>query len=398
MRMFHSIAYIVSGLMILALSLTNSSQSVEATATEPIVIGHRGASGYRPEHTLAAYRLAIQMGADFIEPDLVATKDGVLIARHENNIAETTDVAGHPEFAGKNTTKMIDGTAVTGWFTEDFTLSEIKTLKAVERLPQLRPKNNAACAADAVALSDPNVCKVPTLQEVIDLVKHEEKSGAHTSRRNGRVGIYPETKHPSYFQSINLPLEPKLVDVLDRNGYRGRSAPVFIQSFEVANLKQLDKLTDVPIVQLIDDKSLKPYDFVLAGDPRTYANLVTPAGLAEIATYADGIGPWKNNIVPRDANNNLLPPTSLVTDAHAAGLLVHTWTFRAENNFLSNEFRQGVPPSPCVPADPACQAYLRNYGDLAGEIRLFLDLGVDGFFTDHPDKGVFARDTWLANQ
>jgi glycerophosphoryl diester phosphodiesterase len=334
-----------------------------AAPSRPIVIGHRGASGYRPEHTLASYQLAIEMGADFIEPDLVATKDGVLVARHENDISGTTNVADHPEFAARRTTKVIDGVPITGWFTEDFTLAELKTLRAKERLPQLRPQNTAYDGR----------FEVPTLQEIIDLARH--------SGRGGRVGIYPETKHPSYFASIGLPLEERLVDILDRNGYRGKEAPVFIQSFEVGNLKKLRTMTRLPLIQLLD-ASGKPYDFVLSGDPRTYADLAKAAGLADIATYADGVGVNKSLIVPRDANNNLLPPTTLIRDAHAVGLLVHGWTFRAENNFLPNEFRLGNP------ADPD---YLRRYGDADAEDRLFFALGIDGEFADQPDIAVAAR-------
>ena len=248
----------------------------------PLIIGHRGASGYRPEHTLASYRLAIEMGADYIEPDLVSTKDHVLVARHENDITGTTDVASHPEFADRETTKTIDGVAHTGWFTEDFTLAELRTLRAKERLPLLRPANTAF----------DGLYRIPTFQEVIDLAK-----------RAG-VGIYPETKHPTYFDSIGLSLEEPLVATLNANGYRGRNAPVFIQSFEVSNLKELNRMTRVPLVQLIDEVGA-PYDFVARGDPRTYKDLITPAGLAEIATYADGIGPSKNLIVPRDAAGNL---------------------------------------------------------------------------------------------
>jgi glycerophosphoryl diester phosphodiesterase len=331
-----------------------------------MVIGHRGASGYRPEHTLASYRLAIEMGADYIEPDLVATKDHVLVARHENEIGGTTDVAGHPEFAGRRTTKTIDGVQVTGWFTEDFTLAELRTLRARERLPGLRPDNTAF----------DGLYHVPTLPEVIDLVK-----------RAG-VGIYPETKHPTYFDSVGLSLEEPLVATLDANGYRGRNAPVFIQSFEVGNLKELNRRTRVPLVQLLDETG-RPYDFVVAGDPRTYADLATPAGLAEIATYADGVGPSKNLIVPRDAAGNLLDPTSLVRDAHRAGLAVHPWTFRKENNFLPADFRQG---------DPASPQFLGATGDLPAELRLFFRLGVDGLFTDNADTAVAARHRLLADR
>jgi glycerophosphoryl diester phosphodiesterase len=328
-------------------------------ATLPIVIGHRGASGYRPEHTLASYQLATEMGADYIEPDLVSTKDHVLVARHENNIKDTTDVADHPEFADREATKVIDGVSVSGWFTEDFTLAELKTLRAKERLPAVRPANTAF----------DGLYQVPTFQQVIDLA------------RRRHVGIYPETKHPTYFRSIGLPLEGPLVRTLRANGYQGRNARVFIQSFEVGNLRRLNRMTDVPLVQLIDATG-KPYDFVVSGDPRTYADLVTPAGLAEVATYADGVGVNKDLIVPRDAQNRLLSPTTLVRDAHRAGLLVHSWTFRRENTFLPEDFRQGNPASP---------VYLQAPGDFPAELRLFYKLGLDGVFSDNPDVAVAVR-------
>jgi glycerophosphoryl diester phosphodiesterase len=325
----------------------------------PLVIGHRGASGYRPEHTLASYRLAIEMGADYIEPDLVSTKDHVLVTRHENNIADTTDVAAHPEFASRRTTKTIDGNPMTGWFTEDFTLAELRTLRAKERLPDLRPANTAF----------DGLYQVPTFQEVIDLAKQ------------AGVGIYPETKHPTYFDSIGLSLEEPLLATLRANGLTGPRAKVFIQSFETANLRELRVRTRLPLVQLIDATG-RPYDFVVSGDPRTYADLVTPAGLAEIATYAGGIGPNKDLIVPRDSAGNLLEPTSLVRDAHREGLVVHPWTFRRENNFLPLDFRQGNPASP---------EFLRAPGDLPAELRLFFRLGVDGVFSDNADVAVATR-------
>jgi glycerophosphoryl diester phosphodiesterase len=325
----------------------------------PLVIGHRGASGYRPEHTLASYRLAIEMGADYIEPDLVSTKDHVLVTRHENNIADTTDVAAHPEFASRRTTKTIDGNPMTGWFTEDFTLAELRTLRAKERLPDLRPANTAF----------DGLYQVPTFQEVIDLAKP------------AGVGIYPETKHPTYFDSIGLSLEEPLLATLRANGLTGPRAKVFIQSFETANLRELRTRTRLPLVQLIDATG-RPYDFVVSGDPRTYADLVTPAGLAEIATYADGIGPNKDLIIPRDSAGNLLEPTSLVRDAHREGLVVHPWTFRRENNFLPLDFRQGNPASP---------EFLRAPGDLPAELRLFFRLGVDGVFSDNADVAVATR-------
>ncbi|MFB2833897.1 esterase-like activity of phytase family protein [Floridanema evergladense] len=333
------------------------------TGEIPIVIGHRGASGYRPEHTLAAYELAIDMGADYIEPDLVITKDGVLIARHENDITGTTDVADRPEFANRRTTKVVDGQSITGWFAEDFTLAELKTLRAKERLSFRDQSFNGQF-------------QIPTLQEVIDLAK---RKSAETGRT---IGIYPETKHPTFFQSIGLPLEDRLVDILNKNGYIGPDAPVYIQSFEVANLKYLRTKTQVPLVQLLDaidvgpDGRLietKPYDFVVSGDPRTYGDLRTPQGLAEIATYADGIGPWKRMIVSVDANNQTLPPTTLVQDAHAAGLLVHPYTFRNEPVYLAANYN----------------------GNPDAEYDQFYRLGVDGLFSDFSDTAVNERQDLL---
>ncbi len=275
----------------------------------PLVIGHRGASGYRPEHTLASYELAIQLGADFIEPDLVSTGDGILVARHENEISGTTNIATHSEFADRRTTKVIDGASITGWFTEDFTLAELKTLRAVERLPAVRQENTLYNG----------LFEVPTFQEVIDLVKRLSK-GSRT------IGIYPETKHPSYFQSIGLPLEEPLAETLQRNGLSSKNAAVFVQSFEVANLRKLSKLTGARLIQLFGGPSASPFDFVLAGNPKTYGQMATPAGLTEISTYAYGVGPDKNYVIPRDASGNLAQPTSFVADAHAAGLRVHPYT------------------------------------------------------------------------
>ena len=326
----------------------------------PLVIAHRGASAYRPEHTLAAYRLAIDMGADYIEPDVVATKDGQLVARHENEISTTTDVADHPEFAARRTTKVIDGQSLTGWFTEDFTLAELNTLRAVERLPQLRPANTAF----------DGLYEIPTLQEVVDLA---QEAG---------VGVYPETKHPTYFQSIGLALEPPLVEVLRENGLDRRRANVFVQSFEVANLRELNRMTRVKLVQLVGGSG-GPYDFVARGSSRTYDSLLTRAGLRGVARYADGIGPDKNRIVPRDEHGNLAEPTSLVRDAHHAGLLVHPYTFRPENEFLPASLRQGNPESP---------EYARARGDQPAELALFYRLGVDGVFADNADTALAVRD------
>jgi glycerophosphoryl diester phosphodiesterase len=350
---------VVTGAIAASQSRAGSVEREWRAHARPIVIGHRGASGYRPEHTLASYELAIALGADYIEPDLVSTKDHVLVARHENDISGTTDVAEHPEFAGRRTTKVVDGVSITGWFTEDFTLAELKTLRARERLPDLRPAN---------AVFD-RLFQIPTFQEVISLAKREG------------VGIYPETKHPTYFDRLGLSLEEPLVAALRANGLDRRNAPVFIQSFEVSNLKQLDGMTKVKLVQLLDAVG-KPFDFVVSGDPRTYADLATPAGLAGIARYADGIGPNKNLIVPRTVSNRLLAPTTLVRDAHRAGLVLHPWTFRRENSFLPEDFRQGNPASPL---------YLAAPGNLPGELELFYELGVDGVFSDNPDVAVAVR-------
>lgn len=325
----------------------------------PTVVGHRGASGYRPEHTLAAYEQAILQCADYIEPDLVSTRDGVLVARHENEIGGTTDVADHPEFADRRTTKVIDGTTITGWFTEDFTLAELRTLRAKERIPATRPGNTEF----------DGLYPVPTLDEVVDLARRSLTCDGEP------VGVYPETKHPSYFDSIDLSLEEPLVDTLEANGYGDRQDPVIIQSFETANLRELAGRTDVAIAQLVNCSGA-PYDLVAAGDARTYADLVTSGGLADIAGYADGIGVCKDVMIPRDASGRLAAPTPVIADAHDAGLLVHGWTFRRENRFLPTEFRSG--------------ADLDAPGDLPGEIAVFLEAGMDGFFTDNPDIGADA--------
>ncbi len=326
--------------------LTLSVQPARETPVsyQPIVIAHRGASGLRPEHTIAAYELAIEQGADFIEPDLVPTKDGHLVARHENEISETTDVAARPEFAARKTTKTIDGHAVTGWFTEDFTLAELKTLRARERLPLLR------------STEYDGKYEIPTLEEIIALAKAR------------KVGIYPETKHPTYFASIGLGTDAPLVTALDKAGWKTADAPVFIQSFEVENLKRLKGMTGVRLIQLVD-KGGAPAD----GAAPSYAAMVTPAGLKAVAAYAYGLGPNKGLIRDGDA-----APTSLVSDAHAAGLKVHPWTFRAENFFLPASLRNGMDP--------------RAHGRLGEEIARHLELGVDGVFTDFPLDGVRARD------
>ncbi len=344
------------------------------TAPAPIVIGHRGASGYAPEHTLTSYFIAIQQGADYIEPDLVSTRDGALIARHENEIGATTDVARHPEFASRKTRKLIDGTAVEGWFTEDLTLEEIKGLRARERIAELRPAN---------ARLDEQL-EIPTLEEILSLVRALDAQRAEAARARGaepppRIGVYPETKHPTYFARRGLALEAPLLGALRRYGYEEEGAPAFIQSFETANLEALRRETPIPLVQLIA-ASGAPYDFVERGDPRTYRDTITPRGLERIATYADAIGVEKVLVIPREADA-LGSPTSLVRDAHAAGLEVHAWTFRAENQFLPGSLRSG--------SDPAA------LGDVAAELEAYLEAGLDGFFIDQPALGVRVRDRFV---
>ncbi|HTE59212.1 MAG TPA: glycerophosphodiester phosphodiesterase [Solirubrobacteraceae bacterium] len=347
--------------MLAAMSTAAAHPKPHPHEADQLVIGHRGASGYRPEHTLASYELAARQGADFIEPDLVVTKDGVLVARHEPEIRTTTDVETHPEFAARETTKLVDGVPTTGWFTEDFTLAELKTLRAKERIPLLRPQN---------ATFDGKF-EIPTFQEVIDL---RERLSRELHRE---IGIYPETKHPTYFRDLGLPLEERLVWALRRNGLDNKRAPVFVQSFEVGNLRALGHVLRVPLVQLYGGQTAQPYDFVANGDPRSYGDLATPAGLAFVSSYADGAGPSKDYIVPRDATGRSLPPTTFVRDAHRAGLLVHPYTFRPENTFLPLELRSSANPA--------------EYGNLAAEVRQFFDLGVDGLFSDNPDKAVAAR-------
>ena len=350
----------------------------------PLVIGHRGASGYLPEHTLEAYKLAIEQGADFIEPDLVATRDGVLIARHEPNITNTTDVSTRPEFTARKNKRKVDGADEEGWFASDFTLAEIKTLRAKQPAAERDQSHNGKFS-------------IPTLEEIIALAKEQS---AKTGRQ---IGIYPETKHPTYHNDLKLSLEDRLLEILAKHGYTQKSSPVIIQSFEVANLKYLRSKTQVRLVQLIDaddvkpDGSMdlvapfdKPYDFAVLKDPRTFASLLTPAGLAEIKTYADGIGPWKPYLmsarqVDRNADGKmddlnadgkmderdriLMQPSSVVRDAHTAGLFVHAFTFRNEPRRLASDYA----------------------GDPKAEYEMFYKLGVDGVFSDFPDTAVAAR-------
>ncbi|WP_369136966.1 glycerophosphodiester phosphodiesterase [Modestobacter versicolor] len=358
---------------LLALVVVPSSSATPPGTPDPgadaaedlLVIGHRGASGYRPEHTLASYELAARMGADYVECDAVSTADGVLVCRHENEISGTTDVADRPEFADRRTTRTVDGVELTGWFTEDFTLDELRTLRAVERLPEVREENT---------LYD-GLFAVPTLDEFFEL-------RADLSDELGReVGAYVETKHPTYFDGIGLSLEEPLVADLREAHLDRHGAPVFLQSFETANLRELDDAgVRVPLVQLLSATGA-PADLVAAGDPRTYADLSTAAGLAGIAEYADGVGPEKAQVIPLAADGTLGEPTSFVADAHAVDLLVHPYTFRNENSFLPADLDEGP--------DPAA------YGDAIEEQLRFWAAGVDGLFTDNPDTGVLTRALFL---
>jgi len=340
-----------------------------SSLVEPVVIAHRGVPGERLEHTRPSYLLGIEQGADFIEPDVVATKDGVLVVRHENEIGGTTDVAAHPEFAHLRTTKFIDGVPLTGWFTEDFTLAEIKTLRTLERLPQLRPQNLPLGGTEPIL----------TLDEVIDIAE------AENARRGPGVepiGLYVETKHPTYFRGIGLDLNVLLLEVLERRGLNREGAKVFIQSMETANLRAIRPLTPLPLIQLMERKG-GPYDLVATYDPRDYEALTHPAELARIAEYAQGIGPNKSLVIARAPDQTLLDETGLVRDAHEAGLLVHIWTMRNENNFLPKQLRTG--PDRAAP------------GDATAELLAFFAAGVDGVFSDFTRTAVAARAAHLSS-
>jgi glycerophosphoryl diester phosphodiesterase len=356
--------------------MTTSYADAGPDSARPFVIAHRGASGYVPEHTLPGYFIAIHQGADYVEPDLVISKDGALLARHENEIGGTTDVASRPEFAARKATKNIDGEDVTGWFTEDFTLAELKTLRARERLPDLRRANTRYDGA----------FEIPTFDEVLDLVVAADAQRVANARAAGkspppRIGIYPETKHPSYFAKLGLHFDDRMLEALARHGYTKRSDPVCLQSFEVANLKALRRRTDLPLVQLVAPTG-QPFDFTLAGDPRTYMNLMSDEGLKEIAGYADAIGPHKWMVVQFGKSGT--QDTGLARRARAQGLGIHVWTLRAENEFLPVDLRS--------PGDAAA------HGNLDLEIRALLDAGITGFFSDHPDIAVRARDEWWMSQ
>lgn len=355
----------------------------------PIVVAHRGASGYLPEETLEAYSLAIDLGADVIEPDLIATKDGILIARHDPNLAYSTDVASHAEFAARKKTIQVDGETQTGWFASDFTLAEIKTLGAISTDAERPQQYNGAY-------------KIVTFQEIIDLVK------ARTASTGRTIAVYPETKNPTYHRDIGLPLEDTLIAQIKAAGWNSKSAPIYVQSFEPSSLKYLkSKGLETRLIQLIDadDVNLKtgaltfaapydrPYDWLKAGDTRLFSAMVTPAGLTEIKAYADGIGPWKRYIITvkgaLDASGNVTdingdgkineadttsqPATPLIADAHKAGLFVHPYTFRNEQRRLASDYK----------------------GDPKNEYLAFYRLGVDGVFADFTDTAIAARNTYL---
>ncbi|MFF4789804.1 glycerophosphodiester phosphodiesterase [Streptomyces sp. NPDC001276] len=335
----------------------------------PTIVGHRGASGYRPEHTFGSYDLALDLGAHVVEAgDLVPTKDGHLVCRHEPEIGGTTDVADHPEFAARRTTKTLDGVATTGWFTEDFTLAELKTLRAIERIPANRPHN---------ALYNGR-WEIPTFEEVL---KWQDEQ---TRRRGRQVWIYPETKHPTYFRTLGLGLEERVAALLRKYGKDKKDSPVILQSFEPSSIQRLGRLVGNPLVVLLSGARSRPWDFVEAGDPRTVADLITPKGLKEIASYAQGIGPTVDLVIPKDADGNLTQPSTLVRDAHAAGLILHPYTARNENPFLPPKFRKGT----------AADAY----GDVFGVFQAYFATGIDGIFTDNADTGLLAREDFLSGR
>ncbi|MFF1733405.1 glycerophosphodiester phosphodiesterase [Streptomyces sp. NPDC058247] len=332
----------------------------------PTVIAHRGTSGYRPEHTFGSYQLALDMGAHVIEAgDLVPTKDGHLVCRHEPEIGGTTDVSAHPEFAGRKTTKSLDGVATTGWFTEDFTLAELKTLRAKERIPANRQRNT---------LYDGR-WEIPTFEEVLQWRERQSRE------RGKEVWIHVETKHPTYFRKLGLGLEERVATLLRKYGVHRKNSPVFLQSFEPTSIQRLNKLVDNPLVVLLSTANSRPWDFVDAGDPRTVADLITPKGLDEIASYAQGIGPTLDLVIPKDKDGKLLAPTTLVKDAHAAGLILHPYTMRNENTFLPADFKKGADPN--------------AYGDAFGAFKAYLATGIDGIFSDNCDTALLAREDFL---
>ncbi|MEE1747123.1 MULTISPECIES: glycerophosphodiester phosphodiesterase [unclassified Streptomyces] len=332
----------------------------------PTVIGHRGTSGYRPEHTLGSYQLALDMGAHIVEQDLVPTRDGHLVCRHENDITATTDVADHPEFASRRTTKKVDGVSLTGWFTEDFTLAELKTLRAKERIPGTRQKNT---------LYDGR-WEIPTFEEVLRWADREGR------RRGKPVWLYVETKHPTYFRGLGLGLEEPLAKLLRRYNRHREQSPLILQSFEPGSIQRLARLVETPRVVLLSAAGERPWDFVTSGDPRTVADLVKPAGLKWMASFAQGIGPTLDLVIPKDASGRLTAPTTLVRDAHAQGLVLHPYTMRNENTFLPADFRRGTDPN--------------AYGDAFGAFQAYFATGIDGVFSDNPDTALLAAADFTA--
>lgn len=381
----------VAAALSLVASLGNIGPAVGASDSKPLVIGHRGAPGYLPDHTLEGYRMAIAMGVDFIETDLVSTKDGVLIARHEPNIIGTTDVADHPEFASRRKTIKVDGVAETGFFTTDFTLAEIKTLRARQPLAERDQSFNGQY-------------QIPTFDEVLMLAQERSKALGHD------IGVYVETKHPTWHADLNLPLDDKMLAELDKLGWNRADAPVFIQSFETANLKALRSKTKLRLVQLVDADDVdvktgaiiyaapfdRPYDWTKSGRAGVFGDLLTPAGLAEVKTYADVIAPWKRYLVTvkakldshgnpidtngdgrvKEADGTSLANDSIVQNAHALGLLVHTWTFRNEPHRLAANYAN----------DP-----IKEYEE-------YFAMGVDGVFSDFPDTAMKARDAFWSTR
>ncbi|MFE3525956.1 glycerophosphodiester phosphodiesterase [Streptomyces sp. NPDC059161] len=326
----------------------------------PYVIGHRGTAGYRPEHTLGSYQHALDLGAHVIEQDLVPTKDGHLVCRHENDISATTNVGDHPEFAARRTTKSVDGTAITGWFTEDFTLAELKTLRAKERIPGNRRHNT---------LYDGR-WDVPTFEEVL---RWAQEQGRRLGRR---IWLHSETKHPTYFRGIGLPLEDRVAGLLRRYGRHRADSPQFLESFEPSSIQRLAELVDTPSVVLLSNAGTKPWDFVVSGDRRTVDDLVKPEGLRWIGSYAQGIGPTLDLIIPKDAAGKLTRPTTLVRDAHRQGLILHPYTMRNENTFLPADFRRGTDPN--------------AYGDAFGAFKTYFATGIDAVFSDNADTALLA--------
>jgi glycerophosphoryl diester phosphodiesterase len=331
------------------------------------LFAHRGASALWPEHTFGSYVQAIADGADYVEPDLVSTKDGVLVARHENNIVETTDVATRREFATRRATKTVDGQVQSGWFVEDFTLAELKTLRAVERMPRIRVANTRY----------DGLFQIPTWEELIDLV------AAESMTRNRVIGLVPEIKSSTYFASIGLPMEDRFLGSLAEHAYT-RKAPVEIQSFEVANLKymraKLGRPANMRLMQLVGQGDVRPADVVAAGGSLTYAQMTSASGMTDIKAYADVVAPPIRSVIPLGPDGRLAGPTNLVAAAHAAGLLVHVWVFRPENNFMAADFRNGAGET------------ARNPEGSVAEIRRYIDAGIDGFFSDDSAIGRRAID------